>query len=54
MGYMPVEKTVAIIEAVKPETEPKNYWWMLLIAIIPPLITGTVLWMTRKYGKEFK
>jgi len=38
MGMVPVEQTIAIIEATK--SEP-NYWWLLLIAlvgIVPGLI----------------
>ena len=54
MGYVPVEQTVAIIEAVgeatrvAPPVEPKpNYWWLLAIAIIPVIIGA---WLTR--GKK--
>jgi hypothetical protein len=52
MGLVSTEQTVAIIDAVssvvekvKPEPEVTNYWWLLLIAIVPAVIA---LWKTKK------
>ena len=41
VGYVPVEQTVAIIEAAK--SKP-NYWWLLIIGVVPVVIG----WMLRK------
>lgn len=44
MGMVSTEQTVRIIEAVsdavKPTAQPQstNYWWLLLIAIVPVLL----------------
>jgi ABC-type polysaccharide/polyol phosphate export permease len=43
MGQVSAEQTVAIIEAVgeavkQPDPEPTNYWWLLIIAVIPVFI----------------
>lgn len=51
MGQIPVEQTIAIIEATK---EPTNHWWLLLIAIIPASIAGITAYLTRNYGKDIK
>jgi hypothetical protein len=52
MGQVSTEQTVAIIDAVsnavekvQPEPEATNYWWLLLIAIIPAVIA---LWKTKR------
>lgn len=42
MGYIPVEQTVAIIEAVcdtiDKTQETTNYWWSLLLVIVPVIL----------------
>jgi len=42
MGMVSTEQTVEIIEAVskaQPEVQEPNYWWLLLIGVIPVILT---------------
>ena len=41
MGMMSTEQTIAIIEATK---DKPNYWWLLLIALIPIIPALFKLW----------
>ena len=38
MGMLSTEQAVMIVEAVKQPTPEPNYYWLLLIATIPPLL----------------
>jgi hypothetical protein len=45
MGYIETEQAVRLIEtttnAIKttqPEPEPTNYWWLLLIGVVPVFV----------------
>lgn len=48
MGYVPVEQTVAIIEATK---NKPNYWWLLIIGVVPVVLGW---WLRRKKSSDFK
>lgn len=49
---MTAEQTVAIIssvgEVVEKTKEPTNYWWLLILAIVP---VGLGWWLNRKRKK---
>ena len=50
MGMVSTEQTVAIIDSVArvyPEQELTNYWWLLILAIIPVILGW---WLTK--GKK--
>lgn len=48
MGQVSTEQTVAIIDSVTKTVEATksetNYWWLLLIAVIPAIVVPFFLW----------
>jgi hypothetical protein len=54
MGYIETEQAVRLIEtttnAIKtaqPDPEPTNYWWLLIIGVVP-VIVGAMLKFKKK------
>jgi hypothetical protein len=44
-----IESTAEAIARTNPDPEPTNYWWLLLIAVIPVILAPFVAtWIKRK------
>lgn len=49
MGQMATEQTIAIIEAAKDTTSEPNYWWLMLIAVLPVILAPFIaIWLNKR------